>query len=559
MADPIKKSKIELIKESSRGLRGSIREELEQDTNRFTKDSTQLLKFHGIYQQEDRDLRKERRAAGEEKAYQFMVRIRNPGGGRLTARQWIALDEISDQFGDGTMRITSRQGIQFHGVGKINLRQTIQQLDAHSVSTFGACGDGNRNTMACPVSGLRSGSEFNGGEWAARIAERLSFRTSAYYEIWVDGEKATETEDDPLYRDAYLPRKFKIAVADPEDNCVDLFTNDVGILPELSGQNLAGFHVFVGGGLGSTHLKSETFPVLAQPLSFVEPAGLLDLVEAIMCTQRDLGDRADRRQARMKYLVLKLGLEGFREEVESRFGQRLAPARSYHLGDADRHFGWHRQRDSGMQYLGIFVENGRIADRDGIRMKSGLRALAEEFSPTIFLTPNQDLILADIPERHIDSVRTMVDEMGMGKPSTSTLRTLSMACPALPTCGLAITEAERRLPDVISRLEASGLGDERVTIRMSGCPNSCSRPPVAEIGLIGKSVNGYNLHVGGSPTGSRLAFLLREDVPAEEVSTEIEKLIQLSRTQGNEGEGFGDFCDRIGDEKLRALLGEENR
>jgi len=556
MADAVKKSKLELIKESSRGLRGSIREELEQETNRFSKESTQLLKFHGIYQQEDRDLRKERRAAGEEKAYQFMVRIRNPGGGRLTAAQWLALDDISDRFGDGTMRITSRQGIQFHGVGKSNLRQTIQHLDAHAVSTFGACGDGNRNTMACPVSGLRSGSQFDGGEWAERIAKRLSFRTSAYYEIWVDGEKVTEPEDDPLYREAYLPRKFKIAVAEPDDNCVDLFTNDVGILPDIPGETLKGFHVFVGGGLGSTHLKAETFPVLAKSLSFVEPADLLDVVEAIVCTQRDLGNRADRRQARMKYLVLKLGLEAFREEVESRLGRRLPASREFRLGNADRHFGWHPQRVAGTQYVGVFVENGRIVDRDGTQLKSGLRKLAEEFSPAFFLTPNQDVILADIPESRIDAVQTIVDEMGLGKPATSSLRTLSMACPALPTCGLAITEAERRLPDVISQLEAAGLGEERVTIRMSGCPNSCSRPPVAELGLIGKSVNGYNLHVGGSPNGSRLAFLLREDVPAEEIPGQIELLIRLYREQGTGDEAFGDFCHRLGDEQLRLLLEE---
>jgi sulfite reductase (ferredoxin) len=556
MAERNKKSKIEVIKEGSRGLRGTIGKELDEDTGRFTKDSSQLLKFHGVYQQEDRDLRKERRAAGEEKAYQFMVRITNPGGGRLTPGQWVALDEVSKRFGDGTLRITSRQGIQFHGIGKGNLKSTIQFLNAHSVSTFGACGDGNRNTMACPVSSLRRGSHFDGSDWAARIAQRLSFRTAAYYEIWVDGEKAKEPEAEPLYGQAYLPRKFKIAIADPEDNCVDLFTNDIGILPELTDGKLEGFHVFVGGGLGSTHLKAETFPVLAQPLTFVSPGQLLDVVESIVRTQGDLGNREERRQARMKYLVLNLGLDRFRSEVEHRLGAQLPDPREHRLGAADRHFGWHGQRESGMNYLGIFVENGRIADRDGSKLKTGIRSLVEEFEPTIFLTPNHDLILADIPDSRVSEVGKRAEALGIVGTENPSLRTLSMACPALPTCGLAITEAERRLPGIISELEEAGLGDERITIRMSGCPNSCSRPPVAEIGLIGKSVSGYNLHVGGNPTGSRLAFLLREDVSAEQVPKEIASLIRVFRRQASNGEAFGDFCNRVGADQLQNWLEE---
>jgi sulfite reductase (ferredoxin) len=312
MPDERKISRIERIKEASHSLRGEIGEELLTDSSHFSKESIQVLKFHGIYQQEDRDQRKIRRRAGREKAYQFMVRIRNPGGGRLTPEQWVALDEIADLYGEGSMRITTRQGIQFHGVGKENLKQAIRFLNRNRVSTFGACGDGNRNTMACPVSGLRKDSHFDGAAWAARIAEKFTFRSSAYFEIWLDGEKVVEDEQEPLYGKAYLPRKFKIAIADPHDNCVDLFTNDVGLLPILSRGTLEGFNVFAGGGMGSTHLRAETYPRLADPLGFVHPEDALDLLEAIVLTQRDLGNREDRRQARMKYLVNRLGLAEFR-------------------------------------------------------------------------------------------------------------------------------------------------------------------------------------------------------------------------------------------------------
>ncbi|MEJ2079814.1 MAG: NADPH-dependent assimilatory sulfite reductase hemoprotein subunit [Acidobacteriota bacterium] len=398
MPEEHKRSKIELIKEASRGLRGNIGGELVTESSHFSKESVQLLKFHGIYQQEDRDQRKIRRRTGREKAYQFMVRIKNPGGGRLTPEQWVVLDDIADLYGEGSMRITTRQGIQFHGVGKVNLKETIQYLDRHRVSTFGACGDGNRNTMACPVSGLRKDSCFDGGEWAARIAERFALGSSAYFEIWLDGEKVEQEESEPLYGKTYLPRKFKIAVGDPHDNCVDLLSNDVGLLPVLSGGTLEGFDVFVGGGLGSTHLKAETYPRLADPLGFVLPAKTLDLLESIILTQRDLGNREDRRQARMKYLVEKLGIAAFRREVESRLGERLLGLRPWSLGSTEHHLGWHQQRQESRSYLGIFVENGRVEDRHDRKLKTGLRALIELARPTVLLTPNQDLILADIPE-----------------------------------------------------------------------------------------------------------------------------------------------------------------
>ena len=557
MPEEHKRSKIELIKEASRGLRGNIGGELVTESSHFSKESVQLLKFHGIYQQEDRDQRKIRRRTGREKAYQFMVRIKNPGGGRLTPEQWVVLDDIADLYGEGSMRITTRQGIQFHGVGKVNLKEAIQYLDRHRVSTFGACGDGNRNTMACPVSGLRKDSCFDGGEWAARIAERFALGSSAYFEIWLDGEKVEQEESEPLYGKTYLPRKFKIAVGDPHDNCVDLLSNDVGLLPVLSGGTLEGFDVFVGGGLGSTHLKAETYPRLADPLGFVLPAKTLDLLESIILTQRDLGNREDRRQARMKYLVEKLGIAAFRREVESRLGERLLGLRPWSLGSTEHHLGWNQQRQESRSYLGIFVENGRVEDRHDRKLKTGLRALIELARPTVFLTPNQDLILADIPEEVVSDVRRLAQRFGLVAESASALRTSSFACPALPTCGLAITEAERRLPSLIDELEEAGFGHEQIKIRMSGCPNSCSRPPVAEIGLVGKSVNGYNLLVGGNRSGTRLAELLFEDVRSEDLASEIGRLIRIYRRNRRPDEHFGDFCHRVGVESLRSHLAEE--
>jgi sulfite reductase beta subunit-like hemoprotein len=549
-------SKVEVIKAQSRGLRGNIRQELAEDTPTFTKETAQLLKFHGVYQQEDRDQRKARRETGGDKAWQFMVRIKNPGGGRLSPHQWQVLDEIADRFGNGTLRITTRQGIQFHGVVKPRLKPAIQELNSILIHTFGACGDGVRNTIACPVSELRHGSTCQGQTWAARIARRMSFRTTAYHEIWLNGERidGESVEDEPVYGSTYLPRKFKIAVADPHDNCVDLLTNDIGILPELNGDGPIGFHVLVGGGLGSTHGKEETFPRLADPLAFVAPDELEDVVEAIVITQRDLGNRADRRQARLKYVVERLGTEGFRREVEQRYGRQLQPSNPPAIHPYDFHFGWHRQRTPGLLYLGLFIENGRVEDRPGFPLRSTLRRVIREFQPAIFLTPNQDLILADLPERVVPLVDDVLARAGIRPAGSSPLRSASMACPALPTCGLAITEAERRLPGLIDQLEAMGFGKEAVVIRMSGCPNSCSRPPVAEVGLVGKSVDGYSIYLGGAANGTRLARLYLESVSSGELAGRLKVLFEHYRRHRLPDERFGDFCHRIGVDELRRTL-----
>ena len=548
------RSKVEQIKESGRGLRGSIAEELSQEGPTFSAQSSALLKFHGIYQQEDRDQRKERSRLRMEKAHQFMVRIKNPGGGKFSPEQWLALDRAADLYGNNSLRLTSRQDVQFHGVGKRNLRQLIRLLDSQLISTYGACGDGVRNTLACPVSSIREGSCFDGLVWARQIAQRFAFRSTAYYEIWMDGESIIPVTEEPLYGKTYLPRKFKIAIADPRDNCVDVYTNDIGIIPAFRETELIGFHLVVGGGLGSTHAKKETYPRLATPLCLVSAAEMVDVVEAIVATERDLGDRQNRKHARLKYVVEEMGISQFRQEVETRLERRLSEPPPIVLDHAETHLGWHRQKDSELHYVGLFVENGRVMDSDGTGFKSGLSEIARRFRPNILLTPRQDLILCDIPGSAVREIQSVLRHFGIAPDQGySPLRVSSMACPALPTCGLAITEAERRLPGLVTELERRGFGNEAVVIRMAGCPNSCSRPPVAEIGLIGKSVNSYHVYVGGSASGTRLAQLYREDVPSEQLADLIGELFTNYRKHRTTEEGFGDWAHRTGIPQLCKL------
>jgi len=548
------KSKVELIKENSCGLRGSIAEELSQEGPTFSAQNTALLKFHGIYQQEDRDQRKERSRLRMDKAHQFMVRIKNPGGGKFSPEQWLALDRAADLYGNNSLRLTSRQDVQFHGVGKRNLRQLIRLLDSQLISTYGACGDGVRNTLACPVSSIREDSCFDGQVWARQIAQRFAFRSTAYYEIWMDGESLTPVTEEPLYGKAYLPRKLKIAIADPRDNCVDVYTNDIGIIPAFRELQLIGFHILVGGGLGSTHAKKETYPRLATHLCLVSAAEMVDVVEAIVATERDLGDRQNRKHARLKYLVEEMGIMDFRREVEARLERQLLEPRPMVLSHGETHLGWHRQNNSELHYVGLFVENGRVRDCNGTGFKSGLREIAGRFHPNILLTPRQDLVLCDIAGTTVQEIQSVLRHFGIvPEQEYSPLRIRSMACPALPTCGLAISEAERRLPGLVTELERRGFGNEAVVMRMAGCPNSCSRPPVAEIGLIGKSVNGYHVYVGGSACGTRLAQLYQEDVPSEQLADLIAELFTNYRKHRMAEEAFGDWACRIGIPQLCQL------
>ena len=567
-----KKSKVEIAKENSNGLRGTIREELDSNSDHCSTENTHILKFHGIYQQDDRDLRRELKKEGKDKKYIFMIRTKNPGGGELSPEQWEVLNKITDLYGNGTLRITTREDIQFHGVGKEELEGTIRLLNSELISTYGACGDGNRNTVACPVSNIRKGFLFDGQKWAQLISKHLSFKSKAYYEIWLDGEPMTKEEDfrepqsndetETLYGKTYLPRKFKIGIGLPDDNCVDVHTHDIGIIPLLNG-GLMGFNVFVGGGMGSTHRKIKTFPRLADPLARVSPENLIDVVTRIVEIQRDHGDRSDRNHARMKYVVEEWGVERFKEELERRLGYGLLPPEPIELRYTESHLGWHEQDTSGLWYVGIFVENGRLKDTEQSQIKTGLREIVRWFRPGVRLTPSQDIVLANIPEEKIKDIESALIDYGIKtEKEITSLRKNSIACPALPTCGLALAEAERFLPYLIDELEERGYGDEEIKIRMSGCPNACSRPPVAEVGIMGVSPKKYNLYVGGSFEGTRLNRLYEELIDAGELADRISELIDIYHLNKRPGERFGDFCNRVGIEKLKELrikLYEEHR
>ncbi len=548
------RSRVEIIKENSNGLRGSIAEELRKDTNHFSHEDYQILKFHGVYQQDDRDLRQALKKEGKDKKYMFMIRTKNPGGD-LSAGQWEVLNRISDQCSDGTLRITTRQDIQFHGVGKNKLKRAIQFLNSEKISTYGACGDGNRNTVACPISDIRKDSRFDAQKWARLISERLIYKSNSYYEIWVDGERIPDRdEEETIYRKTYLPRKFKIGIGHPDDNCIDVHTHDIGIVPILDGR-LLGFNVMVGGGLGSTHRQAKTYPRLGDPIAFVEPERLLDTVTSIVEFQRDNGDRADRKHARLKYVVEEWGVRRIRTELETRLGHKLSDPKPVEFGNIDNHLGWHEQNAQGLWYVGIFVENGRIKDTNETKMKTGLREIMHKFSPGIRLSPLQDIVLTNIPAGKIKAIRGELKRYGIKTENEySRLRTNAMACPALPTCGLALAESERYLPSLVDELEKRCYGEVDIKIRMSGCPNSCSRPPVAEIGIIGTSPHKYNIYIGGNYKGTRLNSLFEEQVDDSLLADRIGSLIDLYNTMKRKGERFGDFCDRIGLERINSMV-----
>ena len=515
-------SKVERIKIESNNLRGHIQEELDQDTSHFSEDQVQLIKFHGMYQQEDRDARQQRKAAGSEKAYQFMIRSRIPGG-VVTAEQYLTEDELAGRYANGTLRITTRQGFQLHGVLKGDLHSTIHTINEALLSTLAACGDVNRNVMACPAPAAdRAQAQVE--EIAHRIAMRLAPRSHAYHEIWVDGEQldtvALEQETEPIYGPTYLPRKFKMGVAFPGDNCIDIYTQDIGLVACLEGEQLDGFTVLVGGGMGMTHGKTETYPRLATPLCYATVDEVLAVVETIVTIQRDYGDRQNRKHARMKYVVEERGIAWFRAELEQRLGHSVQDPRPLTWHDVEDHLGWHAQGD-GRWFLGLFVENGRIKDSSTMRMRSGLRQAIEEFRPGIRLTAQQNILLTDITEAQRGPLTTLLASHDIPtNPAELGILRLSMACPALPTCGLALAEAERALPAVVQQIEADlqalGLANESLSIRMTGCPNGCARPYMGDIGIVGRTKDIYNIYLGGDLLNTRLNTLYAPSVRLNE-------------------------------------------
>ncbi|MBT3445382.1 NADPH-dependent assimilatory sulfite reductase hemoprotein subunit [bacterium] len=557
----VKKVKNEGIKETSDGLRGTVTNELENiEVKKFSPDNEQVLKFHGIYQQEDRDKKKDIIRNRQEREYSFMIRTKNPGGGNITPHQWEEMDKMTEKWANPTLRITTRECFQFHGIGKQNLKNLINDLNKNLISTYGACGDIVRNTVASPISDIRNDYNFDAQSLARRIDQATLAKSRGYYEIWIDGEKVTtkvnrdKIEEDDLYGENYLPRKFKIGVGHQLDNSIDIYTQDIGIMPIVKKDSVI-FNVLVGGGLGSHHRQSQTFPRLADELGSCAEEDIIKVTKGIISIQKDYGIRTNRKRARMKYLLEDWGINKFKEELESRLDFELDDYIKTSPSQIDDFYGWHKQKDKDKYYCGIFVENGRIKDTDSVKLKSGLAKIISTFNIESRLTATQDLILVNIKEENITKISEMLAEYNIDTHKKySELRKASMACPALPTCSLAIAEAERFLPSLIDDLDKRGYGNEKIKIRMSGCPNSCSRPPVSEIGLIGASLNKYNIYLGGDFYGKRLNRLFLELIDGDELANKISRLINYWRINRKNGdEPFGDFCNNRDFEELKGV------
>jgi len=567
MTDPAPLSSVEKIKLASDYLRGTIAEELANDKDTFEDETSQLLKHHGMYQQDDRDRRAMKGPDGKRlpKAYSLMVRVKVPGG-RLTSEQLLAQLDLCDALGNTTLRVTNRQDVQFHGVLKQNVRQAIRKINDVQLTTLGACGDVERNVMCCPASFRRDPVHDELQETATRLSTHLLPRTTAYHEIWLtdpdSGEKhlcgggANGHEIEPLYGAGYLPRKFKTAIALPGDNCVDVYTNDLGLLAICENYRIVGYNVLVGGGMGVTPSNKNTFPALAKRMCFATPEQVLDVATAIIKVQRDYGNREDRKRARMKYLIADWGLEKFKSKVEEYYGRRLPEPHPDDVWGFDDHIGWSEQGD-GRWFYGLNVENGRILDRDGFELKAAIREVCRTYCPGIRLTAHQSILFTDISPSDCSGLEEIFRRHGVKlDDEISNARRWSMACVAMPTCPLAVAESERALPGLIDQFEIElarlGLDSERFTIRMAGCHNGCARPYNADIGLVGKTAGKYTVFLGGRLLGNRLAFLYQDLVPLDQiVPTLLPVLVYFKQEQSN-GESLGDFCDRKGPDALRA-------
>lgn len=546
-------SPVEEIKRTSDFLRGDLQRDLGDATPQVSGESEQLLKFHGIYAQDNRDVRRARSLAGEGLDYIFMIRVVVPGG-RLSSSQWLTLDAIAGDVADGSLRLTTRQAVQFHGVVKGDLRSLARSLDARLLSSFGGCGDVVRNVVTCPALADAEGHEQLEGI-AARLREVFRSTSSAHWEIFVNGERAAsreEVDERPFYGATYLPRKFKIAVAHPEENCVDVFAQDVGLVPTTHPELGPGFTLLVGGGLGRSYAHPDTFARLGEPLTFVLDDEVEEVIAAIVTTYRDLGDRGDRKRARMKYVVADLGLAAFREEVEYRLGRGLrAPLDPPASFSSDDHLGWRRLSDGTWQ-IGVRVGAGRVRDvAGGARLRSAMRAIAERYATGFVITPQQDLIVRGIDADDREEVRTLLDEHDVRlEGALGNVERHALACPALPTCSQALTESERRLPELVEGLEgalaARQLARRPLQLRMTGCPNGCARPALAELGVVGRTKSTYDVFLGGGPRGDRLATLYREKVPLEEIPELLGPLFDRWSEEADDGEAFGDFLHRAG-------------
>lgn len=542
----------ETIKAESRYLRGSIAEGLvDPVTGAIPGDEApQILKFHGVYQQDDRDLRAERRRQKLEPAYQFMVRVRLPGG---TCRpdQWLRLDALAREHANGTLRLTTRQTFQFHGVLKRDLKATIQRIHAALLDTIGACGDDNRGVMSSPNLD-QSAIHAQVYPLAKQLSDALLPRTRAYHEIWLDETPVAggDREEEPIYGRTYLPRKFKLGLAIPPTNDVDIYTQDLGFIAIAEGDRLAGFDVCVGGGMGRSDNEPATYPRLADVIGFCAPEQVVAVAEQVVGIQRDFGNRVDRKHARLKYTIDDRGLEWFRGELHRRLGWHLGDARPFRFDTNSDRYGW-TEALRGRWHYALFVENGRVRDGEALQLMTALREIASVHTGEFRLTPNQNLIVANVPAEERDRIDRILEAHGAMAPARqSVLRRHAVACVALPTCGLAMAESERYLPSLLTKLEAiaasCGLERDPVIIRMSGCPNGCSRPYVAEIGFTGRAPGKYNVYLGGGFHGQRLNKLFLENVGEAQILEGLAPVIRRYAAERLPAERFGDFVIRVG-------------
>ena len=551
-----KRSAVEVLKEGSQFLRGMLADELAGPGTQVSEDGYNLLKFHGSYEQYDRDTATVRKQRGEEKEYQFMVRVRMPGG-RVTAAQYLALDELADRYGNGTLRLTTRQGIQFHGVIKQHLKATIAAINRTVLTTQAACGDVVRNVMTSP-SPVRDPVHARLEADARLLSSVLLPRSRAYHEIFLDGERLNEPESEPLYGPTYLPRKFKIALGIPEDNTVDVLANDLGFLLVFEGDRLIGYNVAIGGGLGMTHNRPDTYPRLATIIGSVGPDDLIRAATAVIGFQRDHGNRVDRKRARLKYVLDDLGVEAVRAHLVRDHALSLAPALPMQPIAVPDLLGWHPQGD-GRHWLGVPVPSGRVKDEDGVALRRALRRVVAETGANPIVTPQQDLLLADIPETRQAEVDAILAASGVTRAEDlSPLQRFALACPALPTCGLALTEAERVREPIVAELQAAldtlGLGQERISLRITGCPNGCARSYAGDIGLVGRIPGHFAIYVGGDFEGTVLAQQLLNRVKQADIAQALTPLLAAWGRERRDGEGFGDWARRAGMPALTALI-----
>ncbi|WP_276500926.1 assimilatory sulfite reductase (NADPH) hemoprotein subunit [Terrimonas pollutisoli] len=549
MSDKTNLSPVERIKTASKGLRGTLKESLtDAITGALREDDQSLIKFHGMYQQDDRDRREERSAKKLEWLYSYMIRLRLPGG-FLTPEQWIGLHHIAGEHSTGTIKITTRQTVQLHGILKSHIRPTIQSFNTLHLDSIAACGDVNRN-VTCSAHPKESAIHEEVFKYADKISTLALPKTRAYYEVWLGEEKiADKNEEDPLYQERYLPRKFKIGIAIPPNNDVDVLTNDLGLIAIIENNKLIGFNIAAGGGLSATHGNPHTYPRLASVLGFVDTEKVLKAVYEVMTIQRDHGNRSDRKLARLKYTIDRCGVDGFREELEKRCGFKLEPTKPYEFTSRKDHYGW-RQNHEGNWFYTVFVENGRVLDDEKAPLKTALLEVAKIGKANFRFTGNQNVIISDVAEKDKQAIEDILNNFGIIEHTdkAGVLRKNAIACVAFNTCPLALAEAQRYLPTLIDKieplLEKYSLQNEEIVLRMTGCPNGCGRSPAAEIGFVGTAYGHYNLHIGGDRLGERLNKVYKDHLNEGQILETLDELLGVYAAERKNGETFGDFSYR---------------